>query len=77
MWESGFARVTARTQATARLACLATISPAQIEMMLRGAAGPQPLGIIQAEIFTDSEGIARRLRLGVCRHASVLCVCLK
>lgn len=51
MWESGPARVTARTQATARLACLATISPAQIEMMLRGAVGPQPLGIIQAEIL--------------------------
>lgn len=51
MWESGSARVTARTQATARLACLATISPAQIEMMLRGAVGPQPLGIIQAKII--------------------------
>lgn len=39
-------------------------------MMLRGAVDPQSLVIIWAEI-TDPEGIARPLRLGVCKHASV------
>lgn len=75
MWESGSARVTARTQATARLACLATISPAQIEMMLRGAVGPQPLGIIQAEILQTRKA-SRRGSIWELADMPSLCVCV-